>query len=66
MKLSAYYFACGYVEVLPATRGETVRVWREHGTYHARRSDWRGNPDLWVTSRALARERQMAAPLCKL
>jgi hypothetical protein len=42
-RLTEYAFACGYSEC--RTEGDVITtIWREHGTYHIRQSDFSQTP----------------------
>jgi len=43
-RLTAYSFACGYIEQKAKGELETT-IWHEHGTYHVRQHDH--NPKTW-------------------
>lgn len=40
-----------------------VVLWKEHGLYHARRTDWYGNPELWQVRRTLGQARKAVRQL---
>lgn len=57
-RLSAYAFACGYVE-----RFAGVALEREHGTYHAKRAATDDAPHAWESAATLREGRALAAKL---
>lgn len=63
---NAYAFSCGAVERIKGAEGEVV-IWKEHGTYHARRTDWLAHGGRWhggwLTEDSLSAIRKTAAAL---
>ena len=60
--VSAYGFACGYVE-----RKGHAKLWREHGVYHILVPGWKKDPSqYWRTVRTLREARPILAKLGRL
>lgn len=63
--LKAFDFACGYIETHRTRDGAAVTLWAEHGAYHARRNDWRGDPAYWQVSTNLKDARKAVSALTR-
>jgi hypothetical protein len=66
-RLTAYAFACGYVESRDLDNGLcNIRLWSEHGTYHVRMHHKYNGRIFWDSFRTLteARKRYRQALPC--
>ncbi len=57
-KLTAYGFACGYMEYREFNDGHSIRLWQEHGVYHVRMHHKYNGRIFWDSFRTLTEARK--------
>lgn len=64
-RLTAYAFACGYIETAEAN-GIQVTLWQEHGVYHVRAHDFKSHMRLaWDSFHTLGEGRKAYARMIR-